>query len=81
MRKIKVSGCLNYPYWMQKGEKKHYCRHPSFARNKIDPNIPDKYINDLINGVEYTMCSQEYMPSWCPLEYDGLVSVSQLIKC
>ena len=80
MRKIKVSGCLNCPYRIG-GRNGNQCNHPSFGINGITPTIPIKYIEELLNGVEHTMCQEEYMPSWCPLEYDGLVCVSQPIKC
>lgn len=90
MRKIKVSGCLNCPFRLQQthptidnGEVtlKYICQHPSFLSQKATPQIPLKYIVDLEGGVEYVMCQTEYMPSWCPLEYDGLVCVSQPMKC
>lgn len=81
MRKIKVSGCLNCPFRMQDADGAHLCDHPSFGVNGVTPSIPPKYIDDLRSGVEYVMCQAEYMPSWCPLEYDGLVCVSQPMKC
>lgn len=81
MRKIKVSGCLNCPYRIGRHDSNPMCQHPSFNINGITPTIPTRYCEDLLNGVEHTMCREEYMPSWCPLEYDGLVCVSQPIKC
>ena len=80
MRKIKVSGCLNCPYRNKEANGVHKCSHPTFHINGYTPTIKPKYIEDLRDGVEYTMCREEYMPNWCPLEYDGLVCVSQPIK-
>lgn len=85
MRKIKVSGCLNCPYWMadnpENPETNHYCNHPSFGRALKLPIIPNRVFDDIVSGKEYTMCREEYMPNWCPLEYDGVVYVPQQIKC
>ena len=81
MRKIKVSGCLNCPHRMQDEHGTHLCDHPTFGVNGVSPTIPSKYIDDLRGGVEYVMCHAEYMPNWCPLEYDGLVCVTQTSKC
>lgn len=89
MRKIKVSGCLNCPYCMEQTHLtidnkevvlKNICQHPSFGAHKVTPQIPLQYITDLDSGIEHKMCFEEYMPNWCPLEYDGLVCVSQPIK-
>lgn len=79
MRKIKVSGCLSCPYREMEPNGKHKCCHPMFRG--YTPTINPRYIEDLRDGKEYTMCREEYMPSWCPLEYDGLVCVSQPMKC
>ena len=85
MRKIKVSGCLNCPYCQSyhptEEEIKHCCKHPSFRSSSKLPDIPNRVFDDIVSGVEHTMYQEEYMPSWCPLEYDGVVCVSQQIKC
>lgn len=89
MRKIKVSGCLNCPYCMEQTHLtidnkevvlKKICQHPSFGAHKVAPQIPLQYITDLDSGIEHKKSFEEYMPNWCPLEYDGLVCVSQPIK-
>lgn len=89
MRKIKVSGCLNCPYCMEQTHLtidnketvlNKICHHPSFVAQRATPTIPLQYITDLAGGIEYSMCPKEYMPNWCPLEYDGLVCISQPIN-
>lgn len=89
MRKIKVSGCLNCPYCMEQTHPtidnketvlNKICHHPSFGAQRATPTIPLQYIIDLAGGIEYSMCSKEYMPNWCPLEHDGLVCISQPIN-
>lgn len=85
MRKIKVSGCLNCPYCQPykhtETETKYYCNHHSFGKAMKLPIIPDRVFEDIVSGVEYTMCREEYVPNWCPLEYDNIFCVSQSIKC
>lgn len=81
MRKIKVSGCLNCPYRIGRHDVNPMCEHPSFGVKSITPTIPIKYCEGLMNGVEHTMCPEEYMPNWCPLESDNVICISQQIKC
>lgn len=82
MRKIKVSGCLNCPYCIKQNDTTidgksitvaYICNHQSFQVLNGAPKIPLHFIQDLENGVEFKMCGEDYMPTWCPLEYDVMI--------
>lgn len=76
-RKIKVTGCLNCPYYertekvineetIERG-RVEYCMHPSF---KCAMPMDNEHIEDMKSGKKQTM-AVSYFPNWCPLEVES----------
>lgn len=80
-RKIKVTGCLNCSYYkeitncsvpLDEIQFSAKFTHPSFNEQ---PPISEEYIQNILDYAMKEMCAQ-YFPDWCPLEVDGLLSMS-----